>query len=305
MIITVTLLVVLFALWRFNTQSQHYAIDVPLADNFPKSSFSHQQFEQLLRQFVTSDGNIQYQQWLKAPYAHFQLKQYLAAVAKFSPDNAKQRFASDQDELAYWIYSYNAIVIHLILSNWPLESVTDIKAPVELIKGLGFFYNQKFTLGGKNYSLYELEKQKMIKANADPRLHFVLNCGSKSCPPMRPNLPVGAELLPFLEQATHDFINDINNVNYDPKNGNIQLSTIFKWYIDDFSQYALDHLYHHKSPISKEQALLVFIDFYRDEKLLPAAQKMSVDFVSYQWAINKSDTQQLPPTINNPEQKPQ
>lgn len=290
-IISIVLIVVLFAMWRFNTQSQYYAIDVPLPENFPENSFSHQQFEQLLKRFVSSNGNIQYQQWLDEPFAHYQLKQYLAAVAKFSPENAHQRFSNEQDELAYWIYSYNAIVIHLILSNWPLESVTDIKAPIELVKGMGFFYNQKFIVGDKSYSLYELEQQKMIKANADPRLHFVLNCGSRSCPPMRPNLPVGAELMPFLEQATHDFINDINNVNFDQKTGIIQLSMIFKWYIDDFSQYALNHLYHGNSPISQEQGLLVFIDFYLNEKLLPATQTIDVDFMSYQWDINKSGTQ--------------
>lgn len=291
-LISIALILVLFALWRFNTQSQHYAIDVPLPENFPKNSFIHQQFEQLLKRFVSSDGTIQYQQWFDEPNAHYQLKQYLAAVAKFSPENAHPRFASDQDELAYWIYSYNAIVIHLILSNWPLESVTDIKAPIELVKGLGFFYNQKFVVGGKSYNLYELEQQKMIKANADPRLHFVLNCGSKSCPPMRPSLPVGAQLSPFLEQATHDFINDINNVKFDQQTGKIKLSMIFKWYIDDFSQYALNHLYQGNSPISQEQSLLIFIDFYRNEKLLPATTKIDVYFMSYQWDINKSGTQQ-------------
>jgi hypothetical protein len=180
--------------WFYNTQSRLYVSDAPLPDNFPHGSFSHGQFEILLKQFVDPQGNINYQAFKDSPNAHLDLTRYLSAVAQYSPDNAPQRFDTTQDVLAYWIYSYNALVIHSILVNWPIESVTNIQAPVEVIKGLGFFYNQKFVLGGEQLNLYQLEQQKMVHTKADPRLHFVLNCASGSCPPMRPQLPVGAKL---------------------------------------------------------------------------------------------------------------
>lgn len=280
---------ILAGLWRWNTHSQHYLVEVSIPDAFPKAGFSHNHFEQLLQRFVSEKGNIHYQQWLDTPGAHKELKQYLAAVAKFSPVNAPHRFPSEQDELAYWIYSYNALVIHIILTNWPLDSVTDIKAPVELIKGMGFFYNQKFILGGESYNLYQLEQQKMVKANADPRLHFALNCGSKSCPPMRPRLPVGIELSPFLQQATTEFINDENNVSFDKKTGVLNLSTIFEWYIADFAQYTLEHLHQQDIPLTPEQALIIFIDHFRTKKILPVTQKVTIEFLPYQWEINKAE----------------
>ena len=68
-----------------------------------------------------------------------QLNSYLGAVSRFSPDNAPHRFRGRNDELAYWIYAYNAYVIRSVLDHWPLDSVTDVKAPLEAIKGLGFF----------------------------------------------------------------------------------------------------------------------------------------------------------------------
>ncbi|MEY8215715.1 MAG: DUF547 domain-containing protein [Colwellia sp.] len=286
--IIVVLSLILIGLWRWNTQSQHYLFEVAIPESFPENSFSHQQFEHLLQRFVSAKGNIHYQQWLDTENAHLQLKQYLAAVAKYSPENAPHRFPSDQDELAYWIYSYNALVIHIILSNWPLNSVTDIKAPIELIKGMGFFYNQKFIIGGKSYNLYQLEQQKMVKANADPRLHFALNCGSKSCQPMRPRLPVGAELSTFLQQITVEFIDNTENVSFDSKTGTLKLSTLFEWYKADFAQYALSQLYLQDKPLSQQQALIIFIDHFRTEKLLPATETITIEFQPYQWKINEA-----------------
>jgi hypothetical protein len=37
------------------------------------------------------------------------------------------------------MYGYNAYVIKSVLDHWPLKSVTDVKAPVEAVKELGFF----------------------------------------------------------------------------------------------------------------------------------------------------------------------
>lgn len=280
---------IVLGFWQLNTHGVLYKSNIALAKNFPENSFSHQEFEQLLTQFVNSDGNINYQQWYDSKKAQRQLQQYLAAVAKYSPDNAPERFSSEQDKLAYWIYSYNAEVIHLILSHWPIRSVTDLKAPIEVIKGLGFFYNQRFIIGGETLNLYQLEHKKMLDANADARLHFVLNCGSASCPAMRPQLPVGINLTPFLEQASVAFINDSNNVRFNKKNHQLELSSIFKWYQNDFSRYALEHLYHGAKPLNKDQALLVFIDHFYHGDLIKKHSNAVITFIPYNWSLNNAD----------------
>lgn len=284
----VLVLLLIFGLWKLNTRSQLVKITAPIAENFPENSFSHHNFEQLLQRFVDHNGNINYQAWHDSKTARYQLQQYLAAVAAYSPQNSPSRFASEQDQLAYWIYSYNAIVIQLILSNWPIKSVTDLKAPVEVIKGLGFFYNQTFVVGGETLNLYQLEQQKLLKTNADARLHFVLNCGSASCPPIQPQLPVGANLSILLEQASGDFINDEKNVRFDEASKQLKLSSLFKWYSDDFSQFALNHYYHGTKPLSKEQALLVFIDHFYQGDLIKQHANAPVSFIDYDWALNNS-----------------
>lgn len=291
----ITILLSLVSFWFWNTARTINTINAPLPENFPSNSFSHQSFENLLKKFVDSEGNIDYQAWSESDKALLHLQQYLAAVAKFSPENAIKRFASKQDELAYWIYSYNALVIHTILMHWPLDSVTDLQAPLEVIKGLGFFYKQSFIVGEKSYNLYQLEHEKMIRANSDPRLHFLLNCGSASCPPMRPELPIGVAFEPFLQEATVNFINDENNVYINKDKKKIELSAIFKWYRDDFERYATENLtanrfLKQKNKISNA-ALLAFLDHFAKhslQKKLQSAQLYSIKTKRYDWQLNKS-----------------
>ncbi|ABV38653.1 hypothetical protein Ssed_4049 [Shewanella sediminis HAW-EB3] len=290
-------------LWFWNAQAKIEHIDAPLPESFPTRSFSHHTFELLLKRFVDKRGDIDYEGWKKTPNAHYELKQYLAAVAKFSPENAPERFASEQDALAYWIYSYNALVIHSILENWPLRSVTDIKAPLEVIKGLGFFYKQQFIIGGKAYNLYHLEQQKMVHTKADPRLHFVLNCGSASCPPMRPELPVGVDLVPFLQQAAIEFINDPNNVRVNAKRQRLELSKIFSWYIDDFadvSPLTLAARADKKLPTpGKELALISYIQQFAAphlNKQIERASSQPLEYIEYDWSLNTSQGEDSPHT---------
>ena len=110
-----------------------------LSADFPADGFSHDEFERLLTQFVDSDGRVNYGAWHTSGTSVTKLDSYLTAVSRYSPDSVPNRFATRSDELIYWIHGYNAYVIRSVLAHWPIDSVTDIKAPIEAITGLGFF----------------------------------------------------------------------------------------------------------------------------------------------------------------------
>ena len=209
-------------------------INAPISEGFPRETFSHDQFETLLQRYVNSVGDVDYDSWLASPESVQELDSYLAAVTAFSPESAPERFPTQADELAYWIYAYNAYVIRSILTNWPVDSVTDLKAPIEAVKGLGFFYRNRYVFGGDTLSLLAVENDKIRKRHRDPRIHFVLNCGSESCPVLRPELPVGDELESLLQDAATDFIRDTRNVAIDDVGKVVALSAIFKMYEKDF-----------------------------------------------------------------------
>jgi len=261
-------------------------VDARIAADFPADGFSHLDFENLLGKYVDEDGNIDYGKWRSTGQSVAQLDSYLAAVSAYSPDNAPERFATRNDELAYWIYGYNAYVIKSVLDNWPIESVTDVKAPLEVVKGLGFFYRLRFAFGGEKYSLLSVENSKIRKQFNDARIHFVLNCASDSCPIMRPSLPTGEALLELLSSATVEFVSDPKNVAVDHANRQIVLSTIFKWFRKDF----LNDLARRGRPAERgvvDYVASVAPDAVRAE--LDSARGYDVVFRDYDWSLNNAE----------------
>lgn len=286
-------LVVVIGCALFANRPRVVRVDAPLPESFPEQGFSHGTFEKLLRTYVDGDGHVDYQAWHASADARSRLDRYLAAVGKYSPENAPERFEGRHDRLAYWIYGYNGFVIKAILDRWPLGSVTDVKAPLEVVKGLGFFYQHRYVFGGLPYSLYAVENDKIRAAYRDARIHFVLNCGSESCPPMRPDLPTGEGLEPFLQQAAVDFVSEPRNVHVDHANRRIVLSAIFKWYEKDF----LNDLRHRGLP--SDGGLRDYIASVAPPALrreIEAGGDYEVTFAEYDWSLN--DTAQ--PGQNSP-----
>ena len=261
-------------------------ISASIPADFPHDGFSHQDFEDLLRNYVDEDGNIAYEVWSESVESVAQLESYLAAVSRYSPDNTPERFSTRDDELAYWLYGYNAYVIKSVLDNWPISSVTDVKAPLEVVSGLGFFYRLRFQFGGKNYSLLSVENDKIRKNFADARIHFILNCASDSCPMMRPALPTGEALQALLTTATTDFVSDSQNVAIDHDNKQVVLSTIFKWFTKDF----LNDL--KKRGIPGDRGVIDYVTSVAPEALraeLDSVRDYDVVFSDYDWSLNQAD----------------
>ena len=176
-------------------------------------------------------------------------------------------------------------MIKSILDRWPLQSVTDVKAPLELVKGLGFFYQLRFLFGGEAYSLYAVENNIIRARYRDARIHFVLNCASESCPVLRPELPEGDQLEPFLQQAAVDFVSDERNVRVDHDKNEIVMSTIFKWFEKDF----INDLKRRGLPADRgliDYVASVAPASLRDE--LNQTNDYEIVFSNYDWAVNQT-----------------
>ena len=259
-------------------------IDAAIPENFPTDRFSHDVLEQLLQTYVDGAGDVDYERWQQNAPDLQRLESYLAAVSRYSPESTPERFKTRQDELAYWLYAYNAYVVKSILDRWPLASVTSVKAPIEVVKGLGFFYQLRFIFGGKQYSLYAVENDIIRASYRDARIHFVLNCGSESCPVLRPDLPSGTELESYLQQAAVDFVSDRRNVSIDHDKKEIVLSTIFKWFRKDF----INDL--RQRGLSSDRGLIDYVASVapaslRDELL--GTVNYEIVYIDYDWAVNQ------------------
>jgi hypothetical protein len=286
------LLIALFLLvavagFFFVNRPQLLIIEAALPEDFPTQGFSHSTFESLLHRFVDDAGRVDYDRWHNDAAALSGLDSYLAAVAAHSPVNSPARFTKKSDQLAYWLYAYNAYVVRNVLEHWPLDSVTHLKAPLEIVTGFGFFWQQRFLFGGEAMSLYSVENDVIRSTYRDPRIHFVLNCASESCPIMRPDLPTGSELEPFLASATIAFISDRKNVAIEHEQRRIILSDIFKWYKKDF----VNDL--RRQGLPSDGGLIEYLLSAAPEAMvadLTAARDYEIEFSDYDWSINDTET---------------
>ncbi len=162
---------------------------------------------------------------------------------------------------AFLINAYNLFVIDEISKRENINSPRDIP---------GFFNYIKHQIGGKEYSLDEIEKQLLFKEYGDPRFHFVLVCAAISCPEI-----VNYAYKPFnvdsaLNAKTIRTVNDSKHIKVNNRTKTIYLSKIFDWYADDFSENG--------------KTVIDFINTYRKNKL---DKNYSIKYMPYNWSLNK------------------
>ena len=218
----------------------------------------HHHYAQLLGRHV-HQGEVNYKGF-KAEEER--LDQYLAILSGVDPE----KLARD-DRFAFYINAYNAWTIKLVLSAYP---------NIESIKDLGSLFKSPWekaiaTIGGKTLTLDNIEHDILRPVFLDPRVHFVINCASISCPPLSSEPYQGKRLQQQLEDATLAFIND-KDKNYFKEN-TLYVSSIFKWFKGDF-----DH-----------DVVGFFRQYARGDlkKVLAArGNTLKVEYLDYDWRLN-------------------
>ena len=137
----------------------------------------------------------------------------------------------------------------------------------------------KFTAGGRNYSLDDIEHGILHKEFAEARVHFAVNCASASCPRLlqEPYLPDRLE--EQLEQAARDFINREENVWM--RGDVLFLSKIFDWYEEDFVRAVANQT-------QQKPTVVDYILRYLPESVAQQIreEKPRIEFYNYDWSLN-------------------
>ena len=212
----------------------------------------HSAWDQLLRRHVRPDGMVDY---LGFAADRAGLEAYIEGLSALDPDSGWTR----NRRLAYFINLYNALTVKLILDNYPLKSIRDLPNP---------WGRELVTLGQRSYSLDDIE-HKVLRPLGEARIHFAINCASRSCPALQPWAFTEAGLEAQLEAATRAFINDPALNQIGPRTAT--LSRLFNWYRGDFEKEA--------------GSLPAFLNRYLDTSLAP---DIRIRFLPYDWNLNQT-----------------
>ena len=211
-------------------------------------------FNNLLQKHVDKKGNVDYKALKKDEAA---LDSYLSYLEKA---NTKE-FNSDNAEKAFWINVYNAYTLKIILSHYPLKSITSIKKDGKTAWKTSFV-----KAGGKTYTLDFVEHEILRKKFKDPRIHVGVNCASGSCPKLANFAFTAANIDASLETLMKEFINDTTRNKIGKKK--IEISEIFNWFKGDFTADG------------------TVIDYINKYSKVQVSKKAKIKYLPYDWSLN-------------------
>ena len=151
------------------------------------------------------------------------------------------RALNRNEQLAYWFNLYNARTIAVVLENYPIRSIRQVKQKFTDFVG-PFDDEGAVNVLGKSLSLNDIESGIIRPIYNDPRIHYALNCASYGCP----NLPTRAwqshDLDARLNAAASEYINSGRAVK--SSICGTKVSKIYKWYAGDFGgeEGVLNHM---------------------------------------------------------------
>ncbi|MBD0279664.1 MAG: DUF547 domain-containing protein [Flavisolibacter sp.] len=188
----------------------------------------------------------------------------------------QQQLSTDAQRKAFWLNIYNAYVQKLLQ-----------EAPERYKKRNAFFTDKQIVIAGKRLSLDDIEhgilrrskikwslgyfnklfpdtyEKKFRVDSVDYRIHFALNCGAKSCPPIAYYAPEKIEQQ--LELATKNYLK--NEVTYNREENIVYVPAIMGWFRADFGG---------KKGIKK---------LLEKHALLPAGVNPVIKFKPYDWTL--------------------
>jgi len=210
----------------------------------------HSLWDELLKKYVNDDGDVDYKGFKNNSE---KLNNYITYLSKHVPSNEW----SKDEKLAYFINVYNAHTIKLIIDNYPTKSIKDISNP---------WSKNRITIGDNMYSLSDIEHNILRKMD-EPRIHFVINCASISCPKLLNKAYSSENVETLLENSAKDFIADTNKNRI--SKDKVQLSKIFDWYKKDFTVHG---------------SLIDYINQYISIKIDSNAK---ITYLEYDWNLNE------------------
>lgn len=173
-------------------------------------------WDQILQANVTEKGFVDY----NAIAATGQIDAIIEAIA----NTDMKTLTSTTDQLAFYVNSYNALVIKTIL---------DGKSPNNIFSRLSFFKGPEYSVAGTDLNLNDLE-HKVIRPLNEPRIHFALVCAALSCPKLLNTIYTAPKLDKQFDSAAREFINNVDRNHFDRDKKVAHLSKIFDWFNEDF-----------------------------------------------------------------------
>lgn len=180
--------------------------------------------------------------------------------------------------LAFWINAYNFFMIDHILHH------PDDGRPPDSVRDDGTLFNpyrvykrKLFDVGGRKYSLQEIELDVLLgepfaaRGWKDARVHFMVNCASVGCPPLRGRAYTADNVDAMLADNARMALD--TRLHFERDGEVLRVTSLFDWYASDF--------------VEQSGSVEAFIRGHGSERAragLVATER--IEFIEYDWSLN-------------------
>lgn len=213
-----------------------------------------------------------------------ELRAVHAWLADHGPTTTPAEVRGGNARLAYWLNAYNATVLLGVA-----EAPASMNNVLTYLPDNGFFRRTRRRIDGRELSLDDVENREVRAVFHDARVHFALNCGARSCPPIRAGAYRADRVNVQLdEQVRRYFMGD--RVTVDEAAHTVRTVQLFEWFRDDFAARVPGH------PASPVQGPLGFVHTFAPAALKarieavcgPDGARCTMTFEPYDWSLNRA-----------------
>ncbi|KNC85174.1 hypothetical protein SARC_02631 [Sphaeroforma arctica JP610] len=201
---------------------------------------------------------------------------------------------SEVELMAFFLNVYNMLTVHgltklrpatvLAVKNFWENTCYNIGGDIYSLDIIehGILRRNKVHPDGKKTALPEGDPRATLLSTADPRIHFALNCGAKSCPPIRIYSEMTLER--GLNAATRNFVE--NNTKIDMAKQEITISQLFQWYKADFGESIADVMAFIETYLPEDEEDELRTQYMTLKQKVDRGETVSVGYAQYKWALN-------------------
>jgi len=263
------LLIATAALWYFYIYNANKSeLDERWADHNSSSQVvvDHSTWQVLLDDYLVTDTDSEVNLFDYAGLLDDDrqpLDDYVEVLSQYDPSELNRL-----EQKAYWINLYNAVTVRLILDNYPLVSITNLGTS---LTEFGPWNDIAVSVNGIDLSLNDIEHRIIRPLYDDYRIHFAVNCASIGCPNLAPTAFKANNLDQQLDDAAAEYLNHPRGLKI--SGSDLNLSTLFKWYGQDFG--------------STQSEVLATLGKHTSDETRQALERFSgTPNYEYDWSLN-------------------
>lgn len=223
-----------------------------------RSGIDHDEFDRLLKKYVNEQGLVNYGGWKQNAADLTALNDYLKQFSGKIDNHAQ-----GNQKAVSLVNAYNALVLHWILSHYPVESIWQLKDS---------FTGKRHEIGGRKVSLDDIEHG-TLRPLIGYRAHAVLVCAARNCPPLQRFAYTADKFEEQDDRAYRAWLAREDMNRFLPNERKVEISSIFKWFKDDFEKAGgIPKIFGRYAPPS-------VWDF-------AASGKYEIKYLPYNWGLN-------------------